>query len=124
MCSQFQVQLPLHIVEAAFSHTRFPLRFPAGRPKIEPREIVTIGDATAVVLAGEEGPELNTLLFAFWEGELGHLKARLKQEGATLSREELVALTARYEEVAEYCVQLKHKRSNLLTTTKNSPDEL
>lgn len=67
---------------------------------------------------------LNTLLFAFWEGELGHLKARLKQEAATLSREELVALTARYEEVLEYCVQLKHKRSNLLTTTKNSPDEL
>ncbi|MNS12187.1 DNA primase [compost metagenome] len=66
---------------------------------------------------------INTLLFTFWEGELGHLKARLKQEEATLSRDELVALTARYKELYEYCVQLKHKRSNLLTSSKNSPDE-
>lgn len=67
---------------------------------------------------------VNALLFAFWEAELDHLKARLKQEAAGLSRGDLVALTARYEEVLEYCVQLKHKRSHLLTSTKSSPDEL
>jgi hypothetical protein len=66
---------------------------------------------------------INTLLYSFWEGELAHLKARLKQEEATLTRDELIALTARYRELAEYCVQLKHKRSNLLTTSKTSPDE-
>jgi DNA primase len=66
---------------------------------------------------------INTLLFNFWEAELAHLKARLKQEEATLSRDELVALTSRYKELYEYCVQLKHKRSNLLTTSKSTPDE-
>lgn len=66
---------------------------------------------------------ITTLLYSFWEGELAHLKARLKQEAATLTRDELTALTARYQELAAYCVQLKHKRSNLLTTSKTSPDE-
>ena len=56
MCSQFQVNLPLHIVEASFSHTRFPLRFPTGRPNIEPRDEVTIGDPAAVVVGGDDGP--------------------------------------------------------------------
>lgn len=70
MCSQFQVKLPLHIVEAAFSHTRFPLRFPAGRPNIEPREEVTIGDTAAVVVGSDEGPEMTPLPFA-WKGPNG-----------------------------------------------------
>jgi len=98
MCSQFQVQLPLHIVEAAFSHTRFPLRFPAGRPNIEPREIVTIGDATAVVLAGEEGPELNTLLFA-WKGPNGRPVFNFRSEGRdfSTSRRCLVPASAFFE---------------------------
>jgi DNA primase len=67
---------------------------------------------------------VNTLLFGFWEGELAHVKQRLKQEGATLGREELVALEKRFVELNEYCVQLKHKRSNLLTSNKHSPDEV
>ena len=66
---------------------------------------------------------INTLLYSFWESELAHVKERLKQEESTLSRDELVALTARYKELYEYCVQLKHKRSNLLTTSKSSPEE-
>ena len=84
MCSQFQVQLPLHVVEAAFSHTRFPLRFPAGRPNIEPRDTVTIGDAAAVVVTGDGGPELVSLPFA-WKGPNGRPVFNFRSEGRNFS---------------------------------------
>ena len=80
MCSQFQVKLPLHIVEASFSHTRFPLRFPTGRPNIEPRDEVTIGDSTAVVTGGEEGPEMAVLPFA-WKGPNGRPVFNFRSDG-------------------------------------------
>ena len=80
MCSQFQVKLPLHIVEASFSHTRFPLRFPTGRPNIQPREEVTIGDSTAVVTGGEDGPEMAVLPFA-WKGPNGRPVFNFRSEG-------------------------------------------
>ncbi len=80
MCSQFQVKLPLHVVEASFSHTRFPLRFPAGRPNIEPREEVTIGDSAAVVTQGAAGPEMAPLPFA-WKGPNGRPVFNFRSDG-------------------------------------------
>lgn len=85
MCSQFQVQLPLHVVEAAFSQTRFPLRFPTGRPNLEPRDTVTIGDPAVVVQAGPEGPELTTLPFA-WKGPNGRPVFNFRSEGRDFGR--------------------------------------
>ncbi|MCS6624979.1 SOS response-associated peptidase family protein [Roseibacterium beibuensis] len=80
MCSQFQVKLPLHIVEASFSHTRFPLRFPMGRLNIEPRDEVTIGDSAAVVVGGEDGPEMANLPFA-WKAPNGRPVFNFRSEG-------------------------------------------
>jgi putative SOS response-associated peptidase YedK len=80
MCSQYQMKLPLHVVEAAFSHTRFPLRFPEGRPNLEPADLLTIGDAAPVVVGSEDGPELRTLPFS-WKAPNGRPVFNFRSEG-------------------------------------------
>ena len=80
MCSQYQVKLPLHVIEQSFSHTRFPLRFPTGRPNIEPRELVTIGDPAPTVVDGPEGSEPRTLPFG-WKGPGGRPVFNFRSDG-------------------------------------------
>ena len=80
MCSQYQVRLPLHIVEASFSHTRFPLRFPQGRPNIEPRDQVTIGDAAVIVTGEDDAPSLLTMPFS-WKGPNGRPVFNFRSDG-------------------------------------------
>ena len=80
MCSQYQMKLPLHVVEAAFSHTRFPLRFPEGRPNLEPSEVLTIGDAAPLVVGADGGPELRALPFG-WKGPAGRPVFNFGSEG-------------------------------------------
>jgi putative SOS response-associated peptidase YedK len=80
MCSQYQVKLPLHIVEASFSHTRFPLRFPQGRPNMEPRDQVTIGDTAVIVTAEDDGASLLTLPFS-WKGPNGRPVFNFRSDG-------------------------------------------
>lgn len=80
MCSQYQIKLPLHIVEAAFSHTRFPLRFPQGRPNIEPRDQVTIGDAAVIVTGEDDAAHLMTLPFS-WKGPNGRPVFNFRSDG-------------------------------------------
>lgn len=80
MCSQYQIKLPLHIVEASFSHTRFPLHFPQGRPNIEPRDQVTIGDSAVIVTGDEDAASLLTLPFS-WKGPNGRPVFNFRSEG-------------------------------------------
>lgn len=80
MCSQYQIKLPLHIVEQSFSHTRFPLRFPQGRPNFEPRDQVTIGDLAPVVVGGEGATDMLTLPFG-WKGPGGRPVFNFRSEG-------------------------------------------
>ena len=80
MCSQYQIKLPLHIVEASFSHTRFPLRFPQGRPNIEPRDQVTIGDAAVIVTVEDDAPSLLTMPFS-WKGPNGRPVFNFRSDG-------------------------------------------
>jgi len=80
MCSQYQIKLPLHVVEASFSETRFPLRFPLGRPNIEPRDQVTIGDAAPVVEIDGDGAALSTLPFS-WKGPNGRPVFNFRSDG-------------------------------------------
>lgn len=85
MCSQFQVKLPLHVVEQAFSHTRFPLRFPQGRPNIEPRDQVTIGDTAQIVVGDDDAAALISLPFS-WKGPAGRPVFNFRSEGRDFSQ--------------------------------------
>jgi putative SOS response-associated peptidase YedK len=80
MCSQYQVKLPLHIVEASFSHTRFPLRFPQGRPNIELRDQVTIGDTAVIVTGQDDGATLLSMPFS-WKGPNGRPVFNFRSDG-------------------------------------------
>jgi len=80
MCSQYQVKLPLHIVEASFSHTRFPLRFPQGRPNIEPRDQVTIADTAVIVTGQDDGAALLSMPFS-WKGPNGRPVFNFRSDG-------------------------------------------
>lgn len=80
MCSQYQMKLPLHVVEQAFSHTRFPLRFPTGRPNIEPVERITIGDVAPVVTGLDGRPALERVRFG-WTGPSGRPVFNFRSEG-------------------------------------------
>lgn len=80
MCSQFQVKLPLHVVEASFNQLAIPLRFPQGRPNFEPRDQVTIGDTASVVTGDGDGADLVSLPFA-WKGPGGRPIFNFRSEG-------------------------------------------
>lgn len=80
MCSQYQIKLPLHVVEASFSHTRFPLRFPQGRPNIEPRDQVTIGDSAVIVTGEDDAANLLTMPFS-WMGPSGRPVFNFRADG-------------------------------------------
>lgn len=80
MCSQFQVKLPLHVVEAAFSQIAIPLRFPQGRPNFEQRDQVTIGDMAPVVTGDGDQADMLSLPFA-WKGPGGRPVFNFRSEG-------------------------------------------
>jgi DNA primase len=63
---------------------------------------------------------LTVLESHYWEAELAKLNERMRQERDPETERQMAQ---RYREVWEYCVKLKHKRSNLLAPTKPSHEE-
>lgn len=120
MCSQYQMKLPLHVVEASFSHTRFPLRFPEGRPNFAPAEIVTIRDPAPVVVSDPDGPQLRTLPFA-WTGPRGRPVFNFRAEGRRFggARRCLVPASGFYEFTDPQPGQ--KKKTRWLFTLKDQP---
>lgn len=98
MCSQYQLKLPLHVVEASFSHTRFPLRFPEGRPNIEPCELITIGDTAVIVTGQEDAADLLSMPFS-WKGPNGRPVFNFRSDGRRFdgARRCLVPATSFFE---------------------------
>ncbi len=80
MCSQYQMKLPLYVVETSFSHTRFPLRFPEGRPNFEPRTQITIGDAAPIVTLEGDAAAMLALPFS-WKGPGGRPVFNFRSDG-------------------------------------------
>lgn len=66
---------------------------------------------------------LDTLRFAEAEQELSSLKDRLKREGPELDQVARDAIATRLRELNDLCVQLKHKRSNLLAANRPMPSD-
>jgi DNA primase len=63
---------------------------------------------------------LTVLEAHYWEAELAKLNERMRQEHDPATQR---LMAERYTELWAYCVQLKHKRSNLLAPTKPSHEE-
>jgi putative SOS response-associated peptidase YedK len=55
MCNDYRYRQPLERLIDEFAQLRIPLRFPAGRPNIEPRDDIKITDRAAVVMGASDG---------------------------------------------------------------------
>lgn len=54
MCNDYRQNIPLEQLELEFSQVRIPLRFPEGRPNLEPRDDIRITDRGAIVRAADD----------------------------------------------------------------------
>lgn len=80
MCSQYPLKAPLHLIEGLFRQIRIPLVFPEGRPNLEPREQITIGDPAPVVTGGSDEAALRSMPFG-WKGPGGRPVFNFRSEG-------------------------------------------
>ena len=55
MCNDYRYRMPLEQLIDEFAQLRIPLRFPAGRPNLEPREDIRISERAPVILADVDG---------------------------------------------------------------------
>lgn len=98
MCSQYQLKLPLSVMEERFSQTGLELVFPDGRPNLEPQELITISNRAPVIGLDGEKAWLGLLTFA-WKGPAGRPVFNFRSEGRQFSPAQrlLVPATAFFE---------------------------
>lgn len=66
MCSEYRVRLQLDTIEKAFSETGIPLRYPEGRPNMEPRDDIRITDRAPIIRADAGEPGAAELVQRRW----------------------------------------------------------
>lgn len=66
MCSDYPLRKDLDSIERGFLEARIPLRFPEGRPNIEPRDDIRITDRAPIVRASAEGNGAADLVQRRW----------------------------------------------------------
>lgn len=80
MCSQYPMKVPPDVIARQFRETRLPLLFPEGKPNLEPRDVITIGDSAPVVTTDGDTSVLHTLPFA-WKGPNGRPVFNFRSDG-------------------------------------------
>jgi putative SOS response-associated peptidase YedK len=82
MCSDYRIRAELGPIEGAFSQIRIPLRFPEGRPNIEPRDDVRITDRGPILRASAQAGELEMVQRRWsWPGPSGKPVYNYRSEG-------------------------------------------
>ena len=66
MCSDYPLRKDLHGIDRGFIEVRIPLRFPEGRPNIEPRDSIRITDRAPIVRAAAGEPGAAELVQRRW----------------------------------------------------------
>ena len=66
MCNDFPLRKDLDTIERGFLEHRIPLRFPEGRPNLEPRDDIRITDRAAIVRAFADEPGAAELVQRRW----------------------------------------------------------
>jgi putative SOS response-associated peptidase YedK len=81
MCNDYRYRLPLERLIDEFAHVRIPLRFPTGRPNIEPRDDIKITDRGALVRPDEGGGAALSVMRWSWPGPTGKPVYNFRSEG-------------------------------------------
>jgi putative SOS response-associated peptidase YedK len=80
MCNDYRYRQPLERLIDEFAQLRIPLRFPAGRPNIEPRDDIKITDRAAVITA--DGPQADLRVMRWsWPAPTGKPVYNFRSEG-------------------------------------------
>ena len=87
MCADHRSRVALAEIEGAFQQLRIPLRFPHGRPNIEPRDSIRITDPATVIRQPDDGgaPELLTMRWS-WPGPSGKPVFNYRADGRAFGR--------------------------------------
>ena len=80
LCNEVARRIALDLIRHDFSELRIPLRFPEGLPNLPPADSIRITDRTAIVRAGDAGPELVMRRWS-WSGPTGKPVFNFRSEG-------------------------------------------
>jgi putative SOS response-associated peptidase YedK len=81
MCNDYRYRLPLERLIDEFAQVRIPLRFPTGRPNIEPRDDIKITDRGAVVRLEDDGSAALSVMRGSWSGPGGKPVFNFRSDG-------------------------------------------
>jgi putative SOS response-associated peptidase YedK len=118
MCSDYRIRAELGPIEGTFSQTRIPLRFPEGRPNIEPRDDVRITDRAPIIRMSpsEEGAAEMVQRRWSWPGPSGKPVYNFRSDGREFgSGRCLIVADGFYEFTAQADPKAKRKHKWLFT---------
>jgi putative SOS response-associated peptidase YedK len=118
MCSDYRIRAELGPIEGTFSQTRIPLRFPEGRPNMEPRDDVRITDRAPIIRmsACEEGAAEMVQRRWSWPGPTGKPVYNFRSDGREFgSGRCLIVADGFYEFTAQADPKAKRKHKWLFT---------
>jgi putative SOS response-associated peptidase YedK len=81
MCNDYRYRMPLEQLIDEFAQLRIPLRFPAGRPNLEPRDDIRISERAPVILPDGEGAVTLTMARWSWPGPTGKPVFNFRSDG-------------------------------------------
>ncbi|HEX8214362.1 MAG TPA: SOS response-associated peptidase [Allosphingosinicella sp.] len=118
MCSDYRIREELGPIEGTFSQIRIPLRFPEGRPNMEPRDDVRITDRAPIIRisASEDGAAEMVQRRWSWPGTGGKPVYNFRSDGREFSSGRcLIVADGFYEFTAQADPKAKRKHKWLFT---------
>jgi putative SOS response-associated peptidase YedK len=118
MCSDYRIRAELGPIEGTFSQIRIPLRFPEGRPNMEPRDDVRITDRAPIIRmsASEPGAAEMVQRRWSWPGPTGKPVYNFRSDGREFASGRcLIVADGFYEFTAQADPKAKRKHKWLFT---------
>jgi putative SOS response-associated peptidase YedK len=122
MCNDYRSRMPLEQLIDEFAQLRIPLRFPGGRPNLEPREDIRISERAPVILAEAEGAAALTMARWSWPGPTGKPVFNFRSDGRRFEHGRcLIPADGFYEFTAPADAGAKRKDKWLFTLAGGGP---
>jgi len=123
MCNDYRYRMPLEQLIDEFAQLRIPLRFPAGRPNLEPREDIRISERAPVILADADGAAAALSMARWsWPGPGGKPVFNFRSDGRRFGQGRcLIPADGFYEFTAPADAAAKRKDKWLFTLAGGGP---